>query len=161
MAQESDRNLLLILGLLLLGALTCCHEIYWFHFHKRNFPRFPQEYRSQKYKKILQKLHPREFFEIILWGPVPLVRLWFLLRQSGMVSPEEIVAATKQRSLDSHELSYKSGASRHFLAPGARGRTQNASSGSFYREHMGQGILQRPIEGETGLLQITAQLEKL
>ncbi len=29
MAQESDRNLLLlILGLLLLGALTCCHEIY-------------------------------------------------------------------------------------------------------------------------------------
>ena len=29
MAQESDRNLLLlILELLLLGALTCCHEIY-------------------------------------------------------------------------------------------------------------------------------------
>ena len=29
MAQKSDRNLLLlILGLLLLGALTCCHEIY-------------------------------------------------------------------------------------------------------------------------------------
>ena len=78
-----------------------------------------------------------------------------------MVSPEAIVAITKQRRLDSHELSYKSDASRHFLAPSARGRTQNASSGTIYRAHMGQGILQRPIEGETGLLQITAQLEKL
>ena len=64
-----------------------------------------------------------------------------------MVSPEEIVAATKQRSLDSHELSYKSGASHHFLAPGARGRTQNALSGTIYRAHIGQSIQQRPIEG--------------
>ena len=67
-----------------------------------------------------------------------------------MVSPEAIVAITKQRRLDSHELSYKSDASSHFLAPGARGRTQNASSGSFYREHMGQSFKQRPIEGMNG-----------
>ena len=67
-----------------------------------------------------------------------------------MVSPESIVAITKQRRLDSHELSYKSDASRHFLAPSARGRTQNASSGTIYRAHMGQSIKQRPIEGVNG-----------
>ena len=40
-----------------------------------------------------------------------------------MVSPEAIVAITKQRRLDSHELSYKSDASSHFLAPGVGRKT--------------------------------------